>query len=676
MKFSNIAALLLLPAFAMTACSDDILEGAPTMDVKANLEKAYFGDSIPFTVKASDPEVALSTLKAELFFGEELVSEKTLRTKVSGADYTDTIFVPYMANIPDGNATLRLTLQNINFTKKIQEYSIPIAHPDYQSLKFVTEDGTEYNMRRMNQYEYAVTDKFPQEIKGKIVAPKFGENGNELTFGYESSEIKVGADGMIPFSNASAGKYTISFNSYSFQGAPFTILTFNDQRLEQIDNTHFQIDLNLDKGTTLTPSGFPNYSDWWIDPDYFVQNPDGTLAFNAYAGTYRIIADLTLQYFRVYKLNGSEPATLNSDGTGAVWVIGEHIGFPSVSSNQVGWTTENALCMAPVGDKTYQMTLVGGKTVDTDVINFKFFHQMGWGGEFGASTLTTTSDLIHIGDGTGGSNNDNGNIYLAEGKKLETNGVYVFTLNLQGGSGDGILTIDYKGEQQFVEKPIWVNGTRMWTSDNSSYTADIELKQGSTFEFKGFDNLAELYVDPDYFTFDDEEYAVKFNPVDGKYKVTLNRTNRTLSAVRLAADGSEATLGADGSGALWLMGWGVGSPSQSHQFGWDKGNAYCMAEIAPKVYQFTGSAGPEKGSSIGDRFRTDYLSFNFYFDNEKAQKLTGDYALTSVGDASKYVKLSGEYVLAGTELEKGAEYRITVDFSKGIEQGTINMVKL
>ena len=100
--------------------------------------------------------------------------------------------------------------------------------------------------------------------------------------------------------------------------------------------------------------------------------------FNAYSGKYRIIADTKLQYFRVYKLNGSSPATLNEDGTGAVWIIGEGIGHPSLS-NAVGWTTEKALCMAPVGEKTYQVTVVGGKTVAVDAINFKFFGQM-WAG--------------------------------------------------------------------------------------------------------------------------------------------------------------------------------------------------------------------------------------------------------------------------------------------------------
>ncbi len=70
----------------------------------------------PFTIKASDVDVPLSTLKAKLFYGEELVSETVIRTKTSGSDYTGKVFVPYYPNVIDGRATLKFVLQNIHFT--------------------------------------------------------------------------------------------------------------------------------------------------------------------------------------------------------------------------------------------------------------------------------------------------------------------------------------------------------------------------------------------------------------------------------------------------------------------------------------------------------------------------------------------------------------------------------
>ena len=673
MKYTNIFALALAAGAMVSSCSEDTpLPGNPVMDVTGNLRAACFGDSLAFTVKATDDEVPLSTIHAELYFGDEMVSEKVIRTKVSGADYEGKLYVPYYANIPDGKATLRLTLQNINFTMTEQTFDVQISHADYPSLTFRAEDGTEYTMQKdpSEKYVYSMTQRFPAEIKGVIVAPKMSDNGNEITFGYEGSEIKPGAEGLIPFSNSAPGRYTVSFNTFSFEGSPFVVMTLNGQRLEAIDETSSSIDMNLSKGDILTPEGFPSFGDWWINPDYFVKNEDGSLTFNAYQGFYRIIADTKMQYLRVYKLNGSAPATLNDDGTGALWIIGDGIGHPSLS-NTVGWTTEKAICMAPTGEKTYQVTVVGGKTVAVDNINFKFFGQMGWGVELTGADLVSKSSLIGV--GTGDNGHDNGNLFLQDGVVLQDNGVYVITVDLTQGIHDAVMTVDFNGEQQFEERPVYINGQKMTTSDNALYSTVIELTQNSKLTFKDFNDLDALYCDPDYFYFDEDAFEIRFLPVSGHYNVVLDKMNSTLSATRVNADGSDMTLQANGTGALWLMGWGVGSPSQSAQFGWNPGKAYCMAEVAPGVFQFTGKAGPESGSTDGDRFRYDYVSFKFFGQNGWGTEF-GAGSLAVTGDVK--FKDSGNFELNDMNLEQGATYRLTVDFTKGTDAGTLNMVKL
>lgn len=673
-SYKFLALLLASSSILLPACSDDeMAPGNPTMDVTGSLQNACFGDSLSFSVKAFDAEVPLSTIHAELYFGDEMVSEEVIRTKENGATYEGKIYVPYIANIPDGKALLRLTLQNIHFTTKEELYNVNISHPDYPSLIFRAESGEEYTMQKESQYVYSVTQRFPAEMRGVIVAPKVGADGNEIVFGYENSEIKPYAEGSIPFSNSAPGRYSISFNTYSFEGSPFVVLSINDQQLEAIDETTSKIDLDLAKGDTLVPSGFPEYSDWWIDPSFFSKNEDGSLTFNAYDGKYRIIADTKLRYFRVYKLDGLNPATLSDDGTGALWIIGAGIGHPSLT-NEVGWTTENAICMAPTGEKTYKAVLVGGKTIATNSINFKFFGQMGWGVELkGSANLTSKSNLIGV--GTGSDGHDDGNLFLQDGVVLQDNGIYVITVDLTQGINDAVMTVDYNGEQQFEEKPIYLNGQKMSTSDNAMYSTVIELQQNSKLTFKDFTALADLYYDPDYFYFDEDAFEITFLPVSGHYNVILDKLNGTLSAKRVFADGSEMTLQSDGSGALWLMGWGVGSPSLDYQFGWTPGAAYCMAEVSPKVYQFTGVAGPEKGSEYGQRLRFDYLSFKFFHQDGWGGEFATS-ALTFTSGASKLIKDAGNFELAdGVQLEEGATYVLTVDLTAGVEKGVFNIVK-
>lgn len=53
----------------MNSCSDDeYLAGNPDMEFIAGKVSALYGDSLPFTIKASDVEVPLSTLKAKLLW--------------------------------------------------------------------------------------------------------------------------------------------------------------------------------------------------------------------------------------------------------------------------------------------------------------------------------------------------------------------------------------------------------------------------------------------------------------------------------------------------------------------------------------------------------------------------------------------------------------------------------
>ena len=193
MKKSIYITLALAGILSMNSCNDDeFLPGNPSMEIKAENADALFGDSLPFTIKASDVDVPLSTLKAQLFYGEEQVSETVIRTKTSGSDYTGKIYIPYYANIPNGKATLKYILQNIHFTTTEQETELTLARPDFPYLTLVDEEGQEYRMDRQSMYHYSVSGDFSQKMKAYIKTPKVGEHGNELTFGWEDNTIAVG----------------------------------------------------------------------------------------------------------------------------------------------------------------------------------------------------------------------------------------------------------------------------------------------------------------------------------------------------------------------------------------------------------------------------------------------------------------------------------------------------
>ena len=82
---------------------------------------------------------------------------------------------------------------------------------------------------------------------------------------------------------------------------------------------------------------------------------------------------------------------------------------------------------------------MAGESINDEEINFKFFHQKDWGGEYGSQSLTTESDVVFVGNGTNGR--DNGNLGLVENTSLEVGATYVFTVDLSAGNDNAVLTV-------------------------------------------------------------------------------------------------------------------------------------------------------------------------------------------------------------------------------------------
>jgi hypothetical protein len=424
------------------SCTDDVSEiqpeGNPVLEVKSQFTNVHFGDVLPFTVAVSD-DIPLSVLTATLYFGDEEMETVTIRTKENG-EYSGTIPVPFLKDIPDGTATLEFVLLNTTMKSAKQTIDVPITRAQYPYLILVTE-GASYPMLPTRQpNEYAATEPFPStDLPAYIKTPVIDGKGTEIVFGWEAGAVTEGVSANIPFVSPVGGAYSVTFNIKTYQAAPFFEILFNGQKMNMVDKENFQLDVDLTQGQELTVEGLEDIAEWWIDPDFFVKKGDGLYDFVPMTGKYRISANLPKQYFKVEVLDGSSVASLKADGTGAIWIIGERVGKPSVASQEVGWEPSRALCMAPMGNKKYQLTVVGGETIRTDEINFKFFHQKGWGGEFGSAAITTTSDIIFIGDGTNGR--DSGNLGIVPGVTLETGATYVFTVDVSAGIDKAVLTV-------------------------------------------------------------------------------------------------------------------------------------------------------------------------------------------------------------------------------------------
>ena len=85
------------------------------------------------------------------------------------------------------------------------------------------------------------------------------------------------------------------------------------------------------------------------DEDFFAPQTDGSLRFLPIDGRYRIRADLDLRFLSVEALDADgQPATLQTDGSGAIWLIGSQgVGKPTFETAGRAWDAEEGpLCLA------------------------------------------------------------------------------------------------------------------------------------------------------------------------------------------------------------------------------------------------------------------------------------------------------------------------------------------
>lgn len=675
MKTLKYIALSLLAAACTTACKDDpellTTDVGPEMTAVSSDASGIFGGKVGFEATMTD-RYALSTLKAQIFFDDEMVAEEVIRTKENGT-YSGTVTLPFYKNVPDGEATLRLVGQNVRFGQTFVERPLAASRPKPDHLVFVLGEQ-EYRMEPTGvDYEYAVTADFPQKPQGYITTPDLDGQGSVVTFGYSSEQGGIVSDltEPIPFANSNAGEFTVTFNLKSFEGSPFIKLLFNDAEMTMVDNDNYSIVTTLTQNQTYTLTGVSDFADWDIDRDFFeradASNPEA-LTFLPMSGMYKVTANFKHSYLRIEAMkSATELATLNEDGSGAIWAIGGmSVGKPTLK-NAASWSPEQGgMCLARVADKKYQLTFVAGVSIDASSFDFKFFHQKTWGGEFGGDDISTASDLVKI--------SDSGNLGLAEGKTLDLGGIYRFTVDISGGNTAAVLTVEKVGEQELPPADITVNGTKMTQLDMDNYQVDLDLTQGQTLTLGGADAFSPAWINPDFFEAASAT-SVKLVPVSGKYRITANLATKVIDALVLNADGSGlATLSDDGHGAVYFIGYGIGSPAAADEPGWTTEKGVCVPEAASGIYRMTAQAGVEGSTVLGQRFRVSGWSGKFF--KNRGWDGLGTFSLAAGTEAFFSIAGDGNIEIAqGVTLEEGATYELTLDVTGGNDHPVVSLVK-
>lgn len=422
----------------------------PNLSVASYSESADMGGRLTFSVDVSDSDFALSTVKAKLCFDQDVVSDTTIRTKEAGI-YDGWLDVPFMKDIPNGNAALVFEAQNVGQAITRDTVYVAVSRPELEYLTLVTADGRQYRMEPAGEkYVYAVEGDFPPQCSASIESAPVPGTQNVLHFGWESGAVELDAEGMIPFSYSSTG-YTITFNTLTFEASPLEIpqeaISINGQEMEMVSAGNYSVTLDLKQNSSLSVSGIEltELLSYYLDPDYLTIGTTGA-AFNAVSGHYRIdlnTAAKTVRFTRV-----KEDRTDATLAEGALWLMGWGVASP-VMTNQFGWDSGNNYCMAEVRPMVFQFT--GKAVAETDgttqggrfrydYVSCKYFFFNGYNhGEANADQIEISGnagDLIKL---------SGSNIELAS--NLEEGAAYRLTIDLSEGTFDGTT---YTGPEKVI----------------------------------------------------------------------------------------------------------------------------------------------------------------------------------------------------------------------------------
>lgn len=232
-------------------------------------------------------------------------------------------------------------------------------------------------------------------------------------------------------------------------GKKYDNLKFGDAPLSSMGGNTYNgvIDFVQDQVYYATGADEMNADEWYYDPDFLQREEDGGYRFLPISGKYSLTADFTTCSFSFIPLNEEGlPLTYNvADGTGCVWIIGakSSIGKPLYAEGEdTGWDEENAFPMAPISEYLHRITLEVGKQLNATMVNFKFFHQNGFGdgGEF-TPRGTYRISLINRTFAISNTTTEKGNIQLRKGAKIENGQKFIFTLDTSNKSS-AVLTIE------------------------------------------------------------------------------------------------------------------------------------------------------------------------------------------------------------------------------------------
>ena len=449
--------------------------GDPQVEAQLLTTDVQYGrDSIAFSVQVTETQTPLSTLSIKVVAGTSVLANEVVRTPDYAFEGSYRYAVPFGANMAEGEQVkVYLTATNVEGTTKdlilsgctghrpaIETMYIMPPTIDYKPLgkgKQMTTDGdcfVAYDLKYPKSINFllaTVGTKFGRVDWSK---PVFGMLNGKLTMISEEQFNAGEATAITLTDDALESIDTISFNTLTFEltyggkvAMPVSTLDMQNDLAEapayisasSVAKLYRGAKIFFDENSEVEITGCTDLSKAY-NRDWMEYIGGNKVKFLGKKDMYYVSYDIANDYIVVEPLYELEsPDVMYLCGAG----MGQPSATPSVTS---GWGFDSPnqnFVSRPLGNGVYQFTVYMKNEQSNDyanygTLNFKFFHQHGWGGEEDGGTYTQDGLTIKgissatgiTKDGTSGDGsdgNEKGN-WIATNEPFE--GVYRITLDV------------------------------------------------------------------------------------------------------------------------------------------------------------------------------------------------------------------------------------------------------
>ncbi|MDY2942168.1 MAG: DUF5121 domain-containing protein [Paludibacteraceae bacterium] len=468
MKMTNMKLKYILwcgIAMLLAACQPDNYRkvypaGNPVVEARLLTPEVQFGqDTIAFAVTVSETQTPLSTLRVKVMVGVNRIASEELRTR--DFHYADTLryAVPFGANMPEGEQVkVYLTATNVEGTSTDYILSGCVGHRPAIETLYIMPPTIDYTVLGKGKQMTQEDDRFvayglgyPKSMQCllAVVGTKFGRvDWTHPVFGMLDGKLSLITQAQ--FESGEATPITIeddqveSIDTIAFNPLTFA-LTYSGKVAQPVTSLDVMNDLAEEPASITSTSVRKLYRGAKV---YFAKDSEFTLT-----GVQNV--ETACNYDYMEWLGGDKVKWLGETGMyntyyhlagdyiviepladvvypDAMWLCGVGMGQPTANPELTsGWGFDSPnqnFAARTVAPKIYQFTVYMKNAPDAEhpgfgTVNFKFFHQHGWGGEE-ASTNYTISGLNII------ASTEESNVGNWWSSDEEFEGIYRITLNM------------------------------------------------------------------------------------------------------------------------------------------------------------------------------------------------------------------------------------------------------